>query len=60
MDWFQVLTIAGSTVGALWLMHRENVKMHQEHAKESKEFHGRLCAIEERYIQVMQRIWETK
>lgn len=60
MEWIQVLTIAGSTIGACWLMHRENVKMHQERDKESKEFHGRLCTLEEKYIQVMQRYWENR
>jgi hypothetical protein len=25
--------------------------------KESKSFHGRLCTIEERYYQLMQRMW---
>lgn len=64
MDWVQVLTIAGSTIGACWLMHKESVKMHQEFTKEigreMKDFHGRLCALEERYIQVMQRFLENK
>ena len=52
-------------------MHRETIKMYRDHAKdienitkesakETKEFHGRLCAIEERYFQMMQRIWEKK
>lgn len=53
MDWIQVLTIAGSTIGACWFMHREN-------AKEMKDFHGRLCTLEERYLQMMQRILEKK
>lgn len=60
MDWFQVLTISGSTIGACWLMHRENIKMHQESSKEMKDFHGRLCILEERYLQMMQRILEKK
>ena len=60
MDWFQAIAIAGSTVGACWFMHRENIKMHQDNAKESKDFHGRLCALEEKYIQVMQRILEER
>jgi len=60
MDWFQVLTIAGSTIGACWVMHKENMKMHQESAKEMKDFHGRLCVLEERYLQMMQRFLEKK
>jgi hypothetical protein len=51
MNWLQVLTIAGSTIGACWLMHRESYR-------EMKDFHGRLCVLEERYQQMMQRILE--
>lgn len=51
MEWLQVLIIAGSTIGACWYMHRESYK-------EMKDFHGRLCTLEEKYIQVMQRILE--
>lgn len=58
MDWFQVMAIAGSTIGACFYMHRESVKMHQESQKEMKDFHGRLCTLEERYIQLMQKMWE--
>ena len=53
MDWLQVLTIAGSTLGALWFMHRESFR-------EMKDFHGRLCALEERYFQLMQKYLEKK
>jgi hypothetical protein len=53
MDWIQVLTIAGSTIGACWLMHREN-------AKETKDFHGRMCTLEERYFQLMQKMLQDK
>lgn len=60
MDWLQVLTIAGSTIGACWMMHRENLKESQARSKEMKDFHGRLCTLEERYLQLMQRIFEKK
>lgn len=60
MDWFQVLTIAGSTIGACWLMHRENTGLHISSAKEMKDFHSRLCTLEERYLQLMQRFLEKK
>ena len=53
MDWFQVLTIAGSTIGAVWFMHRETYK-------EMKDFHGRLCTLEERYLQMMQKYLESR
>jgi hypothetical protein len=60
MNWLQVLTIAGSTLGACWYMHRENLNLWKESAKEMKDFHGRLCTLEERYLQMMQRILEDK
>jgi hypothetical protein len=49
MDWIQVLTIAGSTIGACWFMHRESYR-------EMKDFHGRLCTLEEKYRQMMERV----
>lgn len=60
MDWLQVLTIAGSTIGACWYMHRENFKLWKESTDEMKDFHGRLCTLEEKYIQMMERILEKK
>lgn len=53
MDWLQVLAIAGSTVGTMWYMHRDT-------SKEMKDFHGRLCTLEERYLQMMQRLLEER
>jgi hypothetical protein len=53
MDWLQVLTIAGSTIGACWLMHRESYK-------EMRDFHGRLCTLEEKYRQMIERYLENK
>lgn len=47
MDWVQVLTIAGSVIGATWLMHRETFR-------EMKDFHGRLCTLEEKYRLMME------
>lgn len=38
MEWYQFLMLA---IG-LYVMHRETYK-------ESKEFHGRLCSLEERH-----------
>lgn len=60
MEWLQAIMIAGSTVGSCWLMHKENKSMQDKQAAESKDFHGRLCALEEKYIQMMQRILEKK
>jgi len=58
MDWYQVAAIAGSTIAACFYMHRENVKLHQDFSRESKDFHGRLCTLEERYLQIMQKLLE--
>jgi hypothetical protein len=55
MEWLQAFMIAGSTIGACWLMHKENKDLSKEIARESKDFHGRLCALEEKYIQIMQK-----
>ena len=71
MDWLQVITIAGSTIGACWFfrkesseeiksMRRDLIDLSREAKQESREFHGRLCALEEKYIQMMQRIFESK
>jgi len=53
MNWLQVLTIAGATVGSLWYIHKETYK-------EMKDFHGRLCTLEEKYIQMMERFMMGK
>lgn len=60
IGWLEVAAIAGSTIGACWFMHRENIRMHQENSKEMKDFHGRLCALEEKYIHMMERIMEKR
>lgn len=60
MDWFQVLTIAGSTIGACWFMHRENVKMYRDFDREMRDFHGRLCTLEERYLHLMEKRFDIK
>lgn len=58
MDWLQAFMIAGSTIGACYWMHRENKAMAAEWAKETKDFHGRLCTLEERYLQMLQKIMD--
>lgn len=64
MDWLQVLTIAGSTVGACWYFKRDSdakfEKLDDRFNQESKDFHGRMCTLEERHLQMMQRILEKK
>lgn len=60
MDWLQVAVIAGSTIGACWYLHWEFMRELAEHRKDIKDFHGRLCTLEERYQQMMQRYLERK
>lgn len=61
MEWLQAFMIAGSTVGACYMMHKENRDLAKEFAKESKDFHGRLCKLEERYIHILEeRMKEEK
>lgn len=60
MDWWQVITISVFTVGACFFMHRENLNDRNSIAQELKDFHGRLCTLEERYFQMMQKLLEKK
>jgi DNA-binding ferritin-like protein (Dps family) len=52
MEWYHVISILFPIAGMIWVMHREN-------SKEMKDFHGRLCKLEEKYIQVMQNYWKN-
>lgn len=55
MEWIQLLTIIGSNI-ALFMWARSEARQDQQEIRdiiraiqeEMKEFHGRLCAIEER------------
>jgi hypothetical protein len=60
MEWLQACMIAGSTIGACWMMHKENKELSKKFNDESKDFHARLCVLEERYLQMMHRIIEKK
>lgn len=63
MDWIGIsgIIVTGSTlflgfcgiIISLWIFHRDN-------SKEMKEFHGRLCTLEEKYIQMMERYLEKR
>lgn len=55
MDWTQVFTIVGANIGIfLWLRSESSADRREIHSilrelkDELKDFHGRLCAIEER------------
>lgn len=52
MEWTQVLTVV---LGILIPMFSMTFSMYREMQKEMKDFHGRLCSLEERYIQFMQK-----
>jgi hypothetical protein len=41
-------------------MMRNTDRKFDEFAKEIKDFHGRMCTLEEKYIQMMQRFMERK
>lgn len=60
MEWLQAFMIAGSTIGACYWMHKENKDLSEEFRKESRDFHGRLCTLEERYIQMMQKYMQDR
>lgn len=55
MEWYQVATIVGANLGLfLWAVRQSRtdflhmMKVIDEIKKEQKDFHGKLCAIEER------------
>lgn len=60
MDWLQVLALGIPLIGSLWYMHRENINDRKAYASEMKEFHGRMCTLEERYMQMMHQFWQRK
>lgn len=55
MEWYQVATIVGANLGLfLWVVRQSRtdflhvMKVIDEIKKEMKDFHGRMCAIEEK------------
>lgn len=56
MDWFAVVGILLSVWAFLIMMYISN----KESAKEMRDFHGRLCALEEKYIQMMREVLEKR
>lgn len=61
MNWELIIGFCGLTF-TLYAMNKsnqENLSSFKDDIKnEMKDFHGRLCALEERYIQMMQRFLE--
>ncbi len=71
MEWLQVLTISGSTIGACWYFKRDSdaklekidaklEKFSDKFTEEMRDYHGRLCKLEERYLQIIQRNMEER
>lgn len=48
MEWFQVLVIIMAVMGMFLYLASKIDKISSDINKEMKDFHGRLCAIEER------------
>lgn len=67
MEWLQVFTIVGSTVGCCFYFRKETQgdlmevkgemkeirECMNEFRKETKDFHGRLCTLEEKYQHII-------
>jgi len=58
MEWYQLGTIVGANLGMfLWSVKLSRadflhtVRIIEEIKKESRDFHGRLCGLEEKYKQ---------
>lgn len=55
MEWYQVLTIIVS-VGGLFLWTNSKIdRLSENILKDMKDFHGRLCTLEEKYKQVVHK-----
>lgn len=60
MEWLQVLIITAITIGCCWFFRRETKEQISEMNHQMKDFHGRLCTLEERYFQILQKYLEKK
>jgi len=56
MEWYQVLMIVLSTLGMGWMIFTnlggKIDRLADDMKNEMKDFHGRLCALEEKYKQI--------
>jgi len=59
MEWTQTLTVIfsvfGMIVGFMMFIIREIRQVSRDIHTESKDFHGRLCRLEERYLEKMKK-----
>lgn len=67
MDFVSLITLVFTILGigipiliSLWIMHRQNSTEMKSFQAEMKSFHGRLCTLEERYLQMMYKIFEKE
>lgn len=60
MDWIQVFVLASSMIGSCWYFKRDSDIKFEKISDELKSYHGRMCTLEERYMQLMQKFWESK
>lgn len=71
MDWIQVFTIIIAVSSMfLWVTRESNsdskelrgmiLKLSDEIQKENRDFHGRLCRLEEKYYQMLGKKAESK
>ena len=64
MEWTQAITVIvsvfGMGIGVILFITRELRQISKDIAAESKDFHGRLCKLEEKYIQMMERFMEKR
>ncbi len=59
MEWTQAITVIvsvfGMGIGVILFMTREMRQISRDIALESKDFHGRLCRLEERYLDIREK-----
>lgn len=71
MNWWQFLLSIGSVLGFWFVIHRENQSILRNISEdqkdfqlslkdEMKDFHGRLCTLEQKYISMMERFLDRK
>lgn len=55
MEWYQVAAIVGANVLLAYHFSREMRDFRTTMHNETKDFHGRLCKLEERYLQIREK-----
>lgn len=60
MPWDQFFVMFLSMLGMFIATFALIISFSREITKEMKDFHGRLCVLEEKYIQMMERIMEER